>query len=143
MINPVVEGFDYEQWVELVELSAKHPRRQLKDKELSDFIEENPDNITALILAFGSTEDIFLRNKYAEDIAKVARENGKFDYLKDAGYALWLGNRPNLAEPLLKELKTKYPFRGLFADFCLRFENPRDLTSLEQRKEFVQRYVLG
>jgi len=105
---------------ELRELESGDPNgipRKDAETKLARYINDNPQDISALMVASGTTLDPFMRSYYVLSLVDIARKG------KDMGaYALGiiasrLNNREDIANELYAEMKTKYPTRARIANF--------------------------
>jgi len=105
---------------ELRELESGDPNgisRKDAESKLTHYIENNPRDISALMVASCITLDPFMRSHYVLSLVDVARKG------KDRGaYALGIiasrmNNREDIANELYSEMKREYPVRARVANF--------------------------
>jgi hypothetical protein len=105
---------------ELRELESGDPdgiSRKDAESKLGQYIENNPRDISALMVASGTTLDPFLRNHYVMSLVNIAKKG------KDRGaYTLGIiasrmNNREDIVNELYLEMKREYPVRARIANF--------------------------
>ena len=121
MITDKVLDLSPEEWEKIMELPKDHGERKAKENELYDFIENNPDNLTALVLGFGFTDDVFMKDKYVQNMMSCARACKDISHYTAGVYACRMGNRLESADELAREMKQEYPLRGRVIDSILKW----------------------
>lgn len=143
MTNKKIVGLSSKEWSQILDLPKYDPRRQAKESELFNFIEENPKDLLALILGFSLVKDVFIQNKYVKNIVQFAKTRGNYsDYIASV-YACRMGNRLEEADELSEAMKSQYPVKGRIMDFLLKMYAMTSADSESGKKTFLRGYLRG
>ena len=107
-----IAGLSLEEW-RLIRSSKTAPEEKKRLEERVDcFLEENPEDLEALFVVVGFTDNPFVRNSYLNRMIHVAKRKG--DYLSYTLAIIISGtnNRQDLARDLFVNMSKKYPVRS-------------------------------
>lgn len=112
MKDETIAGLTAEELRELESGESDDARRVEVESKLASYINNNPKDLPALMLASGVTSDPFMRNYYVMSLVDISKKEKDRQAYSLGIIASRLNGRSAVADELYSEMRAKYPIRA-------------------------------